>query len=47
MIKLSMNYLNRGHSGLFCEKDKCVQCLINGPDKVLLEKSAHKLMITT
>ena len=46
-VELSIHFLNRGHSGLVCEKDNRVQCSINGPYKVLLQQSTHKFMITT
>ena len=46
-IEFTMHYLNRGHSGLVCDKDKRVQCSISGPDKILLQKSTHKFIITT
>ena len=46
-VEISIHYLNRGHSGLVCDRDNRVQCSINGPDKVLLQQSTHKFMITT
>ena len=46
MTKSSIHYMDIGHKEVICKVDGFVQCSINGPEKVLVEKIIYKLMIT-